>query len=530
MDNTESAQNGVPEALIISDADELAVQPRVVVIRYDELRKTLKGNRKNRVHPKNALLIVRRCIDEKGQLAKILVDVMSPMLREILRNSHGCHVNISDVEPEVARDVLFHARKQFREKLNEELSKTTPDKNIVFELQAMVDFIEEEYRSTIADVDRLLSEGRITYAFLWARFPTGCLVYRRHPQLDQHQVMRHKETKYTQDGFSIVCDIISNDGKHFGLAKAQDIIEPFISTVKIQDLKFLPLVHHPDHEEIGREVVVRGKKFSKLGQQLFETSGVAFQEIWGSKGRDTRNFTANGRVMIDPKGFSMFQPDNKFVNLSVYHPLENRDDLTDDERRICSPVALGFCFGNKKWGGFALENLQEVIWSDTAFDCLVLEKHKKRVICSLIQQHCNRKLAFDDVIAGKGQGLVGLLSGNPGCGKTLTGEAVAEVARMPLYVVGAGDLGVSAEDVDEALLQIFEIAARWDAVVLLDEADVFLHKRTALALKQNALVAVFLRHLEYYKGILIMTTNMDNDFDPAFESRSYLALKIIITH
>ena len=55
-------------------------------------------------------------------------------------------------------------------------------------------------------------------------------------------------------------------------------------------------------------------------------------------------------------------------------------------------------------------------------------------------------------------------------------------------------------------------------ILLLDEADVFLHKRSMTDLMQNALVSVFLRQLEYYQGILIMMTNMMKQIDPAFES------------
>lgn len=45
------------------------------------------------------------------------------------------------------------------------------------------------------------------------------------------------------------------------------------------------------------------------------------------------------------------------------------------------------------------------------------------------------------------------------------------------------------------------------AVVLLDEADVFLEERDVRDLNRNALVSVFLRALEYYEGILILTSN-----------------------
>jgi SpoVK/Ycf46/Vps4 family AAA+-type ATPase len=171
-------------------------------------------------------------------------------------------------------------------------------------------------------------------------------------------------------------------------------------------------------------------------------------------------------------------------------------------------------------GGFALDRLLDVVWSDEAFNRLVLGKRQKQLIRSLIRQHSTRTLLFDDIVVGKGRGLIGLLCGNPGCGKTLTAEAAAEITHRPLYVVSAGELGTKPEYVDQRLAKIFELAHMWNAVLLLDEAEVFLHKRNRTDLTRNAIVSIFLRQLEYYQGILILTTNMIEQCDPAFESPS----------
>lgn len=104
-------------------------------------------------------------------------------------------------------------------------------------------------------------------------------------------------------------------------------------------------------------------------------------------------------------------------------------------------------------------------------------------------------------------------------------EAVAEITKRPLYVASAGELGVEPSDVDARLQRILELANKWDAVLLLDEADVFLQPRNSTDVRRNALVSIFLRQLEYYQGILILTTNRISDCDPAFESRIRMTLK-----
>jgi len=81
---------------------------------------------------------------------------------------------------------------------------------------------------------------------------------------------------------------------------------------------------------------------------------------------------------------------------------------------------------------------------------------------------------LNDVISGKGGGVVVVLHGRPGTGKTLTAEAVSELLKRPLYIVSSGQLGTSATDLEENLQSTLELAEKWDCVLLIDEADVFL--------------------------------------------------------
>ena len=81
---------------------------------------------------------------------------------------------------------------------------------------------------------------------------------------------------------------------------------------------------------------------------------------------------------------------------------------------------------------------------------------------------------MDDVIVGKGQGLVHLLSGPPGTGKTLLAEAVADRTRRPLYYLHAEELGTKADLLGEKVKKVFEMATEWNAVILLDGMKNFL--------------------------------------------------------
>ena len=73
------------------------------------------------------------------------------------------------------------------------------------------------------------------------------------------------------------------------------------------------------------------------------------------------------------------------------------------------------------------------------------------------------------------------IDGPPGTGKTLTAEAVAEVLRRPLYTISMGELGTTPVELESGLKGVFDMVERWKGIVLLDEADIFVERRTASA-------------------------------------------------
>jgi SpoVK/Ycf46/Vps4 family AAA+-type ATPase len=73
-------------------------------------------------------------------------------------------------------------------------------------------------------------------------------------------------------------------------------------------------------------------------------------------------------------------------------------------------------------------------------------------------------------------------------------------------------------------LKTFELAQAWRAIILIDEADVFLARRTSKDIVRNAFVSVFLRTMEYYQGIMLLTTNRHEEFDEAFQSRIHIQI------
>lgn len=125
---------------------------------------------------------------------------------------------------------------------------------------------------------------------------------------------------------------------------------------------------------------------------------------------------------------------------------------------------------------------------------------------------------MDDIIEGKSGGTTVLCAGPAGVGKTLTAEVYSEIIKRPLYRVHSGQLGLNVTEMEIALKNTLVRAQRWGAVMLIDEADVYIKRRDD-NIAANAVVGVFLRVLEYFNGLLFLTTNRVGDIDEAIVSR-----------
>ena len=133
-------------------------------------------------------------------------------------------------------------------------------------------------------------------------------------------------------------------------------------------------------------------------------------------------------------------------------------------------------------------------------------------------------ILMDDIIAGKSGGTTVLCAGQPGVGKTLTAEVYSEIIKRPLYRVHSGQLGLNVAATEAILKDTLTRAQRWGAVMLIDEADVCIKRRDD-DITMNAVVGVFLRVLEYFNGLLFLTTNRIDDIDEAIVSRCIALIK-----
>lgn len=381
---------------------------------------------------------------------------------------------------------------------------------------------------------------------------------------------------------------IDFDGKAFGLGNITVKIDSFKGPKRLNSLPCYPIKYHKDCENVQKQLIERGKKFVTLAGMNYKSHiGLGFTKLdrevikvtinsrvmvdpqtfrrinpnypvsdiqvadldlpikthresddeeccsYGNVSSKWRPLLVDRHENAGPLELEVDDNRNRPRKESMDKPHSQRGEVkrefTEEELLISSPVVLGFVFSKKLWLELTISGIQEIEWNKGAFDSLVILDDQKSIIKALVQSQVSEaqgRKTIDDVIKGKGKGLVAVLHGTPGVGKTLTAEGIAELLQCPLFHISAGELGTSPCELERELTMVLDLAHDWGAVLLLDEADVFLEARTAQDIHRNALVSIFLKLLEYFQGILFLTTNRIDNFDSAFQSRIHIALKV----
>ncbi|OJD32646.1 aaa family atpase [Diplodia corticola] len=386
-----------------------------------------------------------------------------------------------------------------------------------YQVLVLKKYLEKELGSEYAEADALFAKGRVSKKHFEKLFGPGQILVameQNQPRAYKCTVVESLPPKLKLYGWTWAFDghFLKQDDVHMveWPSANEDTID--VTALGIYPLRF-------DQTGLEERLRARGEKFWGLRYRTFVS--------YSSKSPSFEIRTTNLRFMIDMKTYQL---------LHALHTAEStdRDTLSapamaeknppgDNFSLLLPPTILGYGFHDKKWRPLNVCSIEVVDWNTTAFERLVLDAEKKEIIEALVTVH-TKTLKSTDLIEGKGNGLVMLLHGSPGTGKTLTAESVAELTKRPLYRVTCGDMGTNPEAVEKYLESVFHISTIWECVVLLDEADVFLEERSDADLERNALVSVFLRAVEYYDGILILTSNRVGKFDEAFKSRIQLAV------
>ncbi len=430
-------------------------------------------------------------------------DDISNSLRKIIKDP-----DLYEDPPHIGSDSLYYCINDLRIRYQQDENK---DDNI----KRIMDFTEELFKDKYSKMEKMIDNNVIDFPSLWYyldKIDTYYVV----KKVDEDVCIKYKYFSYRSDqknsSLVLTGKIIKPKNGILNLCDYEYTIKKFTGTKKLDTLKIRLINEEDKFKEHGEKILDWHKKIKhmKLEGKFYTLSG-----------ENTLCMEKNERVIVDCEGMDKYS--NSPFDYTVDKQIDE-ESISDMDKLIIFPFISAYNLGiTKRWGCVHINYLKEIDYHKDAFNSLVLEDTKKNIIKTLISQK-SKQSQYNDFIGGKGEGLVFLLYGQPGTGKTLTVEATCEYLGKPLYSLSVGDLGTDPETMENIMNIILAYVRRWNAVIMIDECDIFLEQRQSDMITRNAMVGVFLKFLEYHDGIIFLTTNRLTTLDPAVKSRINLTL------
>jgi hypothetical protein len=495
------------------------------------------------------------------------VTVQNPAMREVLR---AALANYQDLDLELVNwtfEPPFMPLVHRWEELKAQYTKQDegPARTAA---ATLLSFLAPIVAPSVLSLAQTRRTGKVSFQNVWQIFPPSSIVKTKFYGVETIcRVVKYKKREKDRchpEGWVIDMEYVDWNGEKSGWTNTTLTIWDFEGQKRVAGLPVFPLEFSPEADAIKARMIERGRRWAQLRGYHYEIANGTKIQL---ETEEPQQRPVSGKVCVDAYAYYRSCNIVKPVLRPVKAAVETNDDggnvaadndaldsngfeskfavaevdssskakgpaerneqispLSDEELLMTTPWVKGFDMKAKEFCEFNVSELQEMVWNDEAFEKLVLPGGEKELAWTFVENKSHSKSDFDDFIADKGRGLIILMFGPPGVGKTFTAEAVADRSRVPLYSMGAGDLGTKPSEVEEALNRALELCRMWNAMLLLDEADVFLGERTNESLARNELVSIFLTKLEYYQGIIFLTTNRISSIDHAFQSRVDLFL------
>ncbi|KAJ9612275.1 hypothetical protein H2200_003872 [Cladophialophora chaetospira] len=509
---------------------------------------------------KYALIVRREKISKNSVLALHSITVKCQLMRQILgrvfEHYEGIDMKLKEVTFEAPFREFYHRWHRFEKICTEQHPEQQRQ-----HLGLLFKLIRKEVLPHVEATQDMIQSGVISYKYLWAIFPPNIHICSKVNGQDRFYLFKRSAYQTLSGlgrtpGFIVSCQYIDSDGVLVGYVDKTIFIYPFCGTQKITDLQVFPSHLHPDIEALVDKLHSRGRQLEKLnGFNHVSYSGelIELQQVYTGEHRRVEN----ARIIVDPQSYWVYNRNHEHPNPRPSKEVRStpkasgvnvKDSVSNALSEIVGAAAENFrelvdrYERNRASSGskFYVDSIRPIQWTENSLNELVLPKGYKDIMYAFVNEQLCHNNVYKSVIESKGQGFIMLLSGEPGVGKTLTAESgtvlsrseergslhgtVCEEMKTPLLYMTAGELGEDAATLERTLNLILDLAVKWHAVLLLDECDMFLARRTTANIHRNRLVSVFLTKLEYYTGILFLTTNRISAFDPAFESRIHLSV------
>ncbi|KKY25645.1 putative atpase aaa+ type core [Diplodia seriata] len=440
---------------------------------------------------------------------------------------------------------------------SDEAEKT--DADVKYEhLQTLLEFLDPHVEKTVLPARRRLKKdaATVTWDDMWYLLRPGSLSYAMHDDTWLGVVIREAEITTDSDNpdihkWKVTAWLLDHTWYSSSIRTAEVSVDvPYFEGEKtVTSLPIYPREYLDKTEESAGDGSGRRAKFVQRGARMRDIiwdGGHAYLRHDGEFA-DEKKRPYKGPLIIEttlPSGSDM--PDHKWsltgdysveekdvapkTGTSVTQPIalnaekHPREWMSDDHLFLLCPIMTGFALDEKTWAPVHIDRTAPVAAPKYLPPDANIGDENGEIIKALSHRQLKSKVKWSaDFVKGKGAGVAVLLYGPPGVGKTYTVEATAAHTRRPMVSLTIGDLGTNEESIESEITKWFDLAHRWRAVLLIDEADIFLERRST-DLARNGIVTAFLRKMEYFGGLLFLTTNRVEHIDDAFMSRVHVAI------
>ncbi|KAI1089256.1 P-loop containing nucleoside triphosphate hydrolase protein [Rostrohypoxylon terebratum] len=447
-------------------------------------------------------------------------------------------------------ELIFHIRKKILQSQHQDTDDHSKD-----HVQALFDFIQKKSPVAWEKLDEI-NDGRcydIAFKELWLLYPPGETVFNRDEgEWRSYKVDRIEiNSELNPESLVIHCWFLDFDktGKWL-VPQMKAFCVPSYSSER--PIKTLDVIPHWCCDKLSQKLIERGNDYWKYGHVVsykqydgdawprapqegplnvivdYVTSSKHRQDVGPNKpqcGGVVCSICQAKAVQLEP--YPSNAPHDSEV-CGITQAVSYSGHATKEESTnflmFCPARMWAFSLRHKSWKIVQVQELSEVQSQCESFDKLQIKNDRKKDLERVICGHFKNSNGNLDLIMGKGLGLNVLLHGNPGTGKTLTVESLCEKNRIPLYMLTCGELGNDTDAFEDRLQIAFLRAANWRAILLLEEADIFIRRRER-EIQHCAIVSSFLNKLDYSQAVVFMATNRIKVLDEALISRVHIMLE-----
>ncbi|KAG2156425.1 hypothetical protein DEU56DRAFT_234799 [Suillus clintonianus] len=217
------------------------------------------------------------------------------------------------------------------------------------------------------------------------------------------------------------------------------------------------------------------------------------------------------RIMVDRLGWNTFGYNHTDDTPFPFPLLRDRSKARDDDVLPVPEADIdllprfmpGFDLERKSWGLFDVDEVEPIKFNESAWKHIVLDESSKDAIEGVVGSFDFSKEATTDE---EQTGLVILLHGPSGTGKTATVEAIAEHFRRPLYSLAVCSLPLDTTLLVDTLTSRLDAARTWNAIVLIEAGDILMQtQRLEPIMEEHIRISTTLEFFEQHRCLVFVT-------------------------